>query len=192
MDPQRRRDLIEVMELGALLNDRFDGDPCDPVEIRQCVSWFAISPSRNLVWMYAKRLRHLELTRPAPGSPASVVRAYRENVNNLSLAVLWALASSQPLSSAEREIDREEDLQLLFWIVMLTQVIDDVLDSRHDRSRGLPSFATAANVDRSSLRGFVSTYVGPSRWKADAQCCLRVALWMSGIVARVAIRVCPA
>lgn len=187
MMPDRRRAVIEAMELGALLNDRFDGDALNPEALRASVAWFAHSAHREVVWNYARRLRRLERSRPDARDCATAVRRYRENVNRVSLAALWALARTRTLAIAELEIEREADLRLLFQIVMQTQLIDDVLDVRQDRRRGLPSFANGAEVTAASLRGLVSVYSDSTPIRLDRNFCLRVALKIVGTSSRVLI-----
>lgn len=172
LGPDRRRALIEAMELGALLNDRFDGDPHDPEELRARIHWFARSEHRNLVRSYARRLRRLERSRPDSKERGPAIQRYREGVNSVSLAMLWALGHSRTLGIAELEIQRESDLQLLFQIVMQAQVIDDMLDVRKDRRRGLPSFATGGPP----LQDIVSIYADAEPLRLDRNFCLRVAL----------------
>lgn len=82
---------------------------------------------------------HLRRGRSALGERGDSIRRYREAVNRVTLAALWSLANAKSLPLAEREIGREPDLRLLHQIVILTQVIDDVLDVRRDRRRVLPS-----------------------------------------------------
>lgn len=172
LDPDRRQAVIEAMELGALLNDRFDGDDYDPVGLRARMNGFARSTHRDVVRSYAKRLCRLERSRPDPGGGELAVRHYREGVNRVSLAMLWALGRSSSLGNAEWEIERESDLRLLFQIVMQAQVIDDVLDSREDRRRGLPSFVTGG----ASLQETISIYADAEPVRLDRNFCLRVAL----------------
>lgn len=185
LGPDRRRALIEAMELGALLNDRFDQDPHDPEELRARVRWFARSEHRNLVRGYAKRLRRLERSRPDSMERGSATQCYREGVNSVSLAMLWALGHSRTLGIAELEIQREPDLQLLFQIVMQAQVIDDVLDLREDRRRELPSFATGG----ASLQEIVSIYADGKPLRLDRDFCLRVALRTITAVARLVVAI---
>ena len=186
----RRQAVIEAMELGALLNDRFDGDAYNPAALRVRVAWFATSPHREVVWNYAKRLRRLERARPDSSECATAVKRYRENVNSLSLATLWALAHALTLANAEMEIERESDLRLLFKIVMQTQLIDDVLDVRHDRCRGLPSFTTGPEVTATSLSAMVSIYSESGPILFDRNFCLRVALKIVAASARIVINGC--
>lgn len=188
--PDRRQAVIEVMELGALLNDRFDGDAYDPHALGASVAWFARSAHRELIRCYVKRLRRLERTRPDPGQGATAVMRYRESVNRVSLAVLWALARGRSLAIAEMEIEREADLRLLFQIVMQTQLIDDVLDVRQDRRRGLPSFANGPEVSAASLMEMVAVYSDPRPIRLNRNFCMRVALKVvaAGTQALIAIR----
>ncbi|MES2924483.1 MAG: hypothetical protein V4819_23220 [Verrucomicrobiota bacterium] len=188
----RRQAVIEVMELGALLNDRFDGDAHDPRALRASVTWFERSEHREVIWSYAKRLRRLERTRPDPGQGTTAVMRYRESVNRVSLAVLWALARGRALAAAEMEIAREADLCLLFQIVMQTQLIDDVLDVRHDRRRGLPSFANGPEVTAASLCELVSAYSDSTPIGFNRNFYLQVTLKMMAAVSRAWIAIRPA
>lgn len=174
-----RRAVIEAMELGAQLNDRFDGDLVESAALRARVVWFARSPHREVVRSYAKRLRRYERSRPGRCEPDPAIRHYRENVNRLSLALLWALATGTGLAAAEAEISRAADLRLLFRLVMLTQLTDDVVDVAQDRQRNLPSFASGPGVTAALLRAVVSSYAAVP-WRLDGNFCLRLAL---GIVA---------
>jgi len=172
----QRRAVIEAMELGALLNDRFDGDLYPAQALRSAVSWFRNSSSRELVKNYAKLLRLYERGRPQREEGLAAITSYRENVNRLSLAMLWALASDTSLEAAQREIHSDNSLQLLFRIIMQCQLIDDVLDIRKDRLQRLPSFATTRDATALSLRKLVSFY---SRVSSDSRArdgCLWLAL----------------
>lgn len=189
--PDLRHAVIAAMELGALLNDRFDGDASDPNALRRQVVWFAQSPHRNVVWDYAKRLRRYERARPDPNAPAPIVRCYRENVNRVSLALLWALASGTTLADAELETRQTEDLRLLFNLVMLTQVIDDVWDVHHDRRRRLPSFAAGPAATVVMLRAAVRSYTADPPLRLNRNFCLRLALGATAIFARGMLTIHP-
>lgn len=158
LDTCSRQCVIKAMELGARLNDRFDGDPYDPVELRERILWFSPSPHRKAVRRYVGRLRSLEGDRPGIFSKSAEMQSYRESVNRTSLALLWAIASNVSLDQAEVEIRRETDLRLLFHIVMLAQVIDDVLDVRKDHLRCIPSFATASDANSRAIREIIPHY----------------------------------
>lgn len=184
LSKERRQAVIDAMELGALLNDRFDGDPYDPKDLRDRINGFAKSAHRDVVWSYAKRLRQLEYSRPAPADhDPMAVRQYRENVNRISLAMLWALGRAVTLRIAESEIEQESDLRLLFQIVMLAQVIDDVLDFHEDQRRELPSFATCG----ASPRKMIDFYADAEPMHFNRCFCLQVALRMVTACARLIV-----
>ena len=184
MREEQRRGLVEALELGALLNDRFDGDIHDIGALRAAVSWFKKSEYRKVAGCYAKRLRRLERTRPAASEGIPAVKCYRENVNHVSLTFLWAVARAGDFASAEQEIRHEPDLRLLYQIVMQCQLMDDLFDVRADRSRGLPSFATGPEVTAVSLHELVSVYSDPMCIRLDRNFCLRVALKVVGTCLR--------
>lgn len=184
MENESRLAIVELMELGALMNDRFDGDAYDPAAIRVSIGWFAGSPYRELVWEYARRLRRLERTRPGDDDGFAAVKIYREQVNRVSLAALWAIGHGKTLAMAELDLERETDLQELFEIVMLVQVIDDVSDVCEDRDRGLPSFATGPDVTTALLRELVAAYGGTRAFLLDRNFCFWLALRVLAACAR--------
>lgn len=187
LDAARKRAIIDTMELGAYLNDRFDGDPHNPADFRHCISSFSRSFHRDCICSYIKRLRHLERSRPGRRPAASDVRIYRENVNRVSLATLWAIATQGPIDVAEHEIQTDADLRILFRIVMIAQIIDDVLDIRKDCKRGLPSFATADDSNSPALIAAVKSYSHPAPLGLHPQFCLHILLRTAARGARAAI-----
>jgi hypothetical protein len=94
------------------------------------------------------RLRDLENRRPSPGGDARQHRkaqAYRESVIRLSLGMIAATAlENLTIEDGILATYRDEDLETLYRIAMLCQIIDDVLDFAADSDDGLPSFLTAA------------------------------------------------
>jgi hypothetical protein len=182
--------VIELMELGALMNDRFDGEPHDRDRLSRKVAWFAGSKHRSIARSYAKRVRNLERHRPRTSGSLTEITHYRENVNRVSLAALWALASPQSLEQSEAEILNHPDLELLFQIIMLTQVIDDVWDFRRDLERRNPSFATAAQASRATLRCLVRHYLIPPTNPRRGSGCLRLARWTVAASALTVIAIC--
>lgn len=189
MGADLRRAIVEALDFGALLNDRFDGDVHDAAALRAKISWFANSGYRKVARYYAKRLRHLERSRPAICEGLAAVKCYRENVNHVSLTFLWALARDVNFADAELEIRQETDLRLLYQMVMLSQLIDDLIDVRQDLCRCLPSFATGPDVTLASLCTLVSVYSESNPIRADRHFCLRVALKFMGTSARLVIMV---
>lgn len=187
LDATRKRALIDTMELGAHLNDRFDGDPHNPADFHHYISSFSRSFHRDCICSYIKRLRHFERKRPVRTASAREVRIYRENVNRVSLATLWAIATQGPIDVAEREIRTAADLRILFRIVMIAQIIDDVLDIRKDRKRGLPSFATANDSNSHELFATVKSYSHPAPLGLHPHFCLHFLLRTAARSARTAI-----
>lgn len=187
LESDRRRAVIEAMEFGSLLNDRMDGDHHDPVVLRSAVAWFAASPYRKIVRPYAASLRRYERGRPDAREGLRAVACYRENVNETSLAFLWAIASNTSFGQAREEIRKDSDLRLLFRIIMQCQLIDDTLDIRKDLRRGLPSFATARGATASSLGKLSSGYSDPN--SDVGNCCLKLALKAVTACARMTILV---
>ncbi len=186
-EPKTRQAVLAAMELGALLNDHFDGDSYDAQELRRSLRQFAATSHRATIRDYIRRLATLERKRPASTSNTKRMRSYRENVNRLSLALLWAIASDLSLQSAAREMRREADLQLLFRIVMLAQVIDDILDVGKDRLRCLPSLATAPDATSATLRKMVPFYSRRSPLRLDENFALHLMLRLVGLGALAAI-----
>ncbi len=148
---QTKLAMIATVDLGACLNDYFDEGILRRDEYRQTRRLLAGTLSRRgrgLLRAYGKQLRRRETSRPllsdrSQGAPwrASVVR-YRENVVRLSLATLSAVAFGGSLEEAERDAVQDEDLAVLFRIVMLTQILDDLMDWSEDLRRRLPTLTT--------------------------------------------------
>lgn len=179
--------LIELMELGALMNDRFDGDDYDPAALSAGMAWFARSAHRDVVWKYARRLRQVERTRPDPDEGMIAVKCYRESVNRVSLAALWALAYDKTLENAELDLASDRDLGLLFKIVMILQMIDDLMDVNTDRGKRLPSFTTVPDVTTVRLRAQVTAYANAGQFCFDRNFCLHVTLKLMAASAHVMI-----
>jgi hypothetical protein len=155
---ERRQALVRVMELGALLNNRFDGDPYDPGTVRRILAWFRDSTFRPIVAHYLSQLRKTENNRPLHGDEVGSIKSYREQVNRLSLATLWAIASgTDPVTSAA-QLRYQNDLGLHFRIIMLIQLIDDIIDRGRDTRRQLPSFTSPPDADADQLRTIIHGY----------------------------------
>jgi hypothetical protein len=95
---------------------------------------------------YLVRLRTLEHERPLAGGDRrrfEDVRAYREAVARLSLAVAADIALTPSCADDGSGVTHDGDLEILLRILMQCQVIDDVLDYQVDAAAGLPSFLTA-------------------------------------------------
>lgn len=156
-----RRRVIEMMELGALLNDRHDAEPHDRGAIRARLTRFRNSPCRKTIRDYVRTLQATERNRPAHGACPDATRIYREAVNRLSLATMWALATDCHLSKIIRHLHHDRNLDSLFRIIMLIQLIDDVMDHRKDQRRRLPSFATSRDAGLPTWRNLIRRYARP-------------------------------
>jgi hypothetical protein len=133
---------------------------------------------------YLSRLDALEGTRPSVNGGRrrfEDARSYREGVARLSLATAAAIALT-PAGGDEdiREAYDDDDVAMLFRILMQCQVIDDVWDYADDAEAGLPSFLTvsrpltdAVALTADAARSYAST--APARTLLP----LRVALWVA-------------
>lgn len=95
---------------------------------------------------YLARLRTLEDGRPPAGGDRhrfDEVRAYREAVAWLSLAVAAGIALTPSVPDDRAGGTDDGDVETLLRILMQCQIIDDVLDYHADAAAGLPSFTTA-------------------------------------------------
>ena len=92
-----------------------------------------------------------------------------------------------------RATQDDEDLEIVFRIVMLCQVIDDVIDFASDAWNGLPSFLTAHSVPSQALAltsGAVLQYSDRSGVSSSAHLFpLRAALAAMSALSRVIIMV---
>jgi hypothetical protein len=96
---------------------------------------------------YVSRLRDLEKRRPAPGGNVRQHRkvlSYRESVIRLSLGMIAATAlDNLSIEEGIQATYHDEEIEMLYRIVMLCQIIDDVLDFKRDTDDELPTFLTA-------------------------------------------------
>lgn len=145
---QRLRVLAALLDFGACANAALDNKVFSPKEYqatRQRLRNAGISPS---VDEYLRQLRKLEGRRPSLGGDHrqfDEVRSYRAAVARLSLGMVATTAiGNQGLDEGIRATFGDDDLEILFRIVMQCQIIDDVLDYSKDTSVGLPSFLTAS------------------------------------------------
>jgi hypothetical protein len=185
---EQRRALILMMELGALLNNRFDGDSYDPGAVRRILAWFRRSRFRPLVTHHIAQLRNTERNRPHPHDGLEVIRLYRERVNLLSLATLWSIASNTDPANTMARLGCQNDLNLHFRTIMLIQLIDDIIDRRHDARRRLPSFASppdsAPEKWRTIIHGYATHEVtGNLPPRVTLAACKRIALLLTRLAA---------
>lgn len=139
---------------------------------------------------YLGRLRALEGGRPPVGGDRrnyDAARVYREEVARLSLATVTAVAlDAHCVEDAIRATRSDGDLDTLWRMAVLCQVIDDVVDYRADLSAGLPSFltSTATLSEAAAWTAVASKFYGTHARGAFS---LRVALGVVSAVARLAV-----
>jgi hypothetical protein len=146
---------------------------------------------------YLSRLRELESRRPSIGGDLrrfDAVRSYREDVVRLSITTAAAIAlNAECLAEDIRLPPCDSDVDALFRILMLCQIIDDVVDYAEDVSSGLPSFLTAfASLPQAfELAAHAARNYGASfeRSSADVVFPLRVALSVFTVVTKLVVGV---
>lgn len=147
------QELAVLLDFGACANDFYDRKPFSYREYRSTRRLLKQSRKDQIVHAYRAHLRQLERERPACGGDDRMHargQDYRESVVRLSLGMLTATALGAETVEAGIQATRQAaDLDLLFRIVMLCQIIDDVLDYPQDAEAGLPGFLTSpSSVDR--------------------------------------------
>ena len=187
-----RRAMIGMLDIGGHLNDYYDNDGFSKWKYREARRLYAHSQwpgHRTILQAYRRRLDAVERARPRLFSGnccATSVVTYREDVVRLSLGALAAIAWGGSLEHAERRIDQDADLVLLFQLVMLAQLLDDILDWPRDCRRRLPTLLTmhASNPHHrcrvgailESTRRLANSYVDRYPLEADALLPQRLAL----------------
>jgi hypothetical protein len=195
--PRRQvRVLARLLDFAACTNAALDHKRFCPREYqvnRQWIENVGVTPS---VDEYLRQLCELEQRRPTPGGDRrrfDEIRSYRENVARLSLGMVAAIAlGAKRVEDGVRAIYGDHDLEILFRVVMLCQIIDDSLDYAEDVSTGLPSFLTAAASLPHALawtaeaaRSY-ATY--PDRRQSAGAFPLRVALFVVSVLTALLIR----
>ncbi len=142
------RTLAVLLDFGACANAICDNKEFCRREFRRTRQLLEDAGIRSSVVEFLRRLRELESKRPSPGGDHKQfqkVGSYREAIVRLSLGMVAATAiGNQCLDEGVRATYCDDDLEILFRIVMQCQIIDDVLDYSKDMSAGLPSFLTAS------------------------------------------------
>lgn len=141
------QNLALLLDFGASANDFFDKNGFSREEHR-ATRWLLERSEANVaIDEYMRRLRHLENRRPLLSGDSLQHRkaqTYRESVIRLSLGMVAATAlNNLTIEDGIQATHGDEDLEMLYRIVMLCQIIDDVLDFAKDTRDGLPSFLTA-------------------------------------------------
>ena len=148
MPRHRLRVLAALLDFGACANAGLDNKKyCENeyVSTQQLLQDAGLGP---LVDEYVSQLRKLENRRPSHGGDHrnfEEVRTYREAVARLSLDTIAAMVFGAEYSeNVALRFYGDDELEILFRIVMQCQIIDDVLDYAKDVAAGLPSFLTAS------------------------------------------------
>ncbi len=140
--------LAALLDFGGCANAAFDNKGFCRKEFQTILQRLEQAGSRSSLVEFLRRLRELEWSRPLPGGDYRQfhqVGSYREAVVRLSLGMIATTALGNAcLEEGIRATYCDDDLGILFRIVMQCQIIDDVLDYSRDRSAGLPSFLTAS------------------------------------------------
>lgn len=190
----RRKTLALLLDYGAALNTVHDGKPAQNDELQTTRILLENAGLQAPLHEYTRRLALLESDRPSPGGDAArfhAVQAYRESVVRLSLGMVAFAAGLH--GSLHQGIDAstsDPDLNLLFRIVMLCQIMDDVGDYAIDHSANLPSFLTADKSLDDSLsmtRRAARHYATLSGTSCSAAAPLRMALALTSACNEVSI-----
>ena len=142
------RTLAALLDFGACANAICDNKEFCWREFRTTRQLLDDAGIHSSVVDFLRRLRELETRRPPLGGDHKQfheVESYREAIVRLSLGMVATTAiGNQCLDEGVGATYCDDDLEILFRIVMQCQIIDDVLDYSKDMSAGLPSFLTAS------------------------------------------------
>jgi hypothetical protein len=140
--------LAAALDFGAFSNAALDHKAFCPQEYQRTCKRLEDAGISAPLSEYQRRLRELERRRPSPGGDHRCfmeVRRYRESVARLSLGMVATITlGDEFIEDWILEKHDDDDLEILFKIVMQCQIIDDVLDYVEDASAGLPSFLTSS------------------------------------------------
>lgn len=186
--------LASLLDLGACANEFFDDKGFSRQEFQAMRRLLKRVQTRVAVREYLSRLRDLEQRRPSPGGDVRQfrkVQSYRESVIRLSLGMIAAAAGNLTIEEGIRATHRDEEVETLYRIVMLCQIIDDVLDFTSDEKDGLPSFLSAHASPSQGLAltlDAATQYAGRVGLSSSPQAFpFRVALWGTSMLAKVVI-----
>ena len=192
---QKLRTLAALLDFAACANAACDNKDCCRHEFRSMLQLLEEAGIRSSLVEYLRRLGELESRRPLPGGDDwqfQKVGWYREAIVRLSLGMVATTANGKEcLDEGIRGTYCDADLNLLFRIAMLCQIIDDVLDYSQDMSAGLPSFLTASKslpqaleLTRSAILGYADECDLPRTCDVFP---LRAALFLVSLCAKLVI-----
>lgn len=148
--------LATLLDFGACANDFFDDNDFSIQQYRATRRLLDQERTGVAATEFVNRLRALEQRRPSPRGDARAhrkVQHYRESVIRLSLGMIAATAFDDlTIDDGIQATRNDEDLETLFRIVMLCQIIDDIIDFATDTNDGLPSFLTAHSSPAHAIR----------------------------------------
>lgn len=169
--------LAALMDLGASVNARLDGKPSKGCDMQSTKDFLDAAGCGIVMDEYLSRLHGIENIREEFD-----VEDYRKSVVELSLAVITSvLFGCRSLDVGIRWVRTCSDLDILFRIAMICQIMDDVLDYRLDFDAGLPSFLNtrcpltqSMEVARESVRSYARVHHKPMSAELVP---FRAALW---------------
>lgn len=136
------------LDFGACLNAALDGKKFCPAEFQRLQDSLENAGLANIANDYVCSIQQLELKRPEAFRDhlqSEDTLRYRESIVGLNLTFLIMLSLEYgSLEECLRATHADDDLKLLFRIVMQCQIIDDVFDYSKDVRQRLPGFLTAS------------------------------------------------
>ena len=194
----KRSVLAALLDFGGCTNAMLDSKDYCRKEIQQTRQILDNAGMNLFVEEFQRRLWDLERSRPRPLEvdwQFHKVRTYREAVIRLLLGTIATTASGDHcIDEGIRATYDDDDLKILFRIVMQFQIIDDVLDYSKDMSAGLPSFLTASKTlpEAISLTHQASLGYSQNRdWsRSGDDFPLRAALFFGSACAELMIQLC--
>jgi len=192
----KQRMLAALLDFGACTNAMSDNKQYCREEIRLTRQILDEAGLNSFVEEFLRR--HWELERRRPSTLEQDwqfhrVRAYREAVVRLLLGMVATTAIGEGcIDEGIRSTYGDDDLKILFRIVMQCQIIDDVLDYSEDMSTGLPSFLTASESLPEALKRTHQAALGYADNRdlprSDDVFPLRVALFLASACAKATIK----
>jgi hypothetical protein len=193
MSPRTIGQLARFLDFEGCANAAWDRKAVCAAEYDAHRHWLERAGLGTCLDEYLRRLRDLESRRPSSGGGrggCDDVRAYREAVARLAIAAPVAIALyDDRLDDGVEATHRDCDVETLFRILMLCQILDDVLDYGDDASAGLPSFLTAASLPQAvaAAAGAARSYAS-RRGPAAGVLPFRIALRLLTAVTAIAVR----
>ena len=136
------------LDFGACVNAALDGKAFRGEEFRNLLHSLEDAGLGQIANDYLHEIQQLELMRPVAfrdQMQSEITVCYRENVVRMNLTFLAMLSLEyQSIDECFKATHPDDDLNLLFRIVMQCQIIDDVFDYSRDARQRLPGFLTAS------------------------------------------------